>query len=43
MPLNYSVTMTGNPMNADEPKKAYAKAQISQELSLKSLSKRVSA
>lgn len=41
MPLNYSIAMMGNPMNAEEPKKAYAKAQISQELSLKELSKQV--
>lgn len=41
MPLNYSIAMMGNPMNAEDPKKAYAKAQISQELSLKDLSKQV--
>ena len=41
MPLNYSIAMMGNPMNADEPKKAYAKAQISEELSLKELSRQV--
>lgn len=41
MPLNYSIAMMGNPMNADDPKKAYAKAQISEELSLKELSKLV--
>ncbi|WP_455607303.1 HU family DNA-binding protein [Bacteroides sp.] len=43
MPLNYSIAMMGNPMNQDDPKKAYAKAQVSQELSLKVLSKRVAA
>lgn len=41
MPLNYSVAMMGNPIKADEPKKAYAKAQISEELSLKDLSRQV--
>ena len=41
MPLNYSIAMLGNPMNMDEPKKAYAKAQISEELSLKELSRQV--
>ena len=35
--------MMGNPMTQDDPKKAYAKAQVSQELSLKVLSKRVAA
>lgn len=43
MALNYSVAMMGNPINQDEAKKAYAKAQVSQELSLKALSKRVAA
>lgn len=43
MPLNYSVAMMGNPIKADEPKKAYAKAQISEELSLKELSRQVAA
>ena len=41
MPLNYSIAMLGNPQNADDPKKAYAKAQISQELSLKDLSRQI--
>lgn len=41
MALNYSIAMMGNPMNQDDPKKAYAKAQVSQELSLKDLSKQV--
>ena len=43
MALNYSVAMMGNPINQEEAKKAYAKAQVSQELSLKALSKRVAA
>ena len=42
MALNYSIAMMGNPMNLEEAKKAYAKAQVSQELSLKALAKRVS-
>ena len=42
MALNYSIAMMGNPMNQEEAKKAYAKAQVSQELSLKALAKRVS-
>ena len=42
MALNYSIAMMGNPMNQEEAKKAYAKAQVSQELSLKTLAKRVS-
>lgn len=41
MALNYSITMMGNPLKADEPKKAYAKAQINQEVPLKELSRRV--
>ena len=40
MALNYSIAMMGNPMNQEEAKKAYAKAQVSQELSLKALAKR---
>lgn len=43
MALNYSVAMMGNPINQEEAKKAYAKAQVSQELPLKALSKRVAA
>ena len=39
MALNYSIAMMGNPMNQEEAKKAYAKAQVSQELSLKALAK----
>ena len=42
MALNYSIAMMGNPMNQEEAKRAYAKAQVSQELSLKALAKRVS-
>lgn len=41
MALNYSITMMGNPINQDEPKKAYAKSQISEELTLKELSRLV--
>lgn len=41
MPLNYSIAMMGNPINQDEPKKAYAKSQISEELTLKELSRLV--
>ena len=41
MALNYSISMMGNPQKPDDPKKAYAKAQISQELTLKGLSKLV--
>lgn len=39
MPLNYSIAMMGNPQKKEDPKKAYAKAQISNELTLKMLSK----
>ena len=42
MALNYSIAMMGNPMNLEEAKRAYAKAQVSQELPLKTLAKRVS-
>lgn len=41
MPQNYSIAMLPNPMKPDEAKKAYAKAQISRELTLKELSRRV--
>ena len=41
MPLNYSDALRANPMNKDAAPKAYAKAQINGELSLKQLSKRV--
>ena len=42
MPLNYSIAMLPNPMEKNDPHKAYAKAQINGELSLKELSKEVS-
>ena len=42
MPLNYSITMLPNPMNKSASPKAYAKAQINGEMSLKTLSKEVS-
>lgn len=42
MALNYSISLMGNPSKPDDPKKAYAKAQINDELSLRELSKRVS-
>ena len=41
MALNYSISMLSNPMKPGEAKKAYAKAQISQELTLKELSRLV--
>lgn len=41
MPLNYSVALRANPMDKEAAHKAYAKAQINGELSLKQLSKRV--
>lgn len=41
MPLNYSVALRANPLDKDAAHKAYAKAQINGELSLKQLSKRV--
>ena len=41
MPLNYSIAMLPNPMEKNDPHKAYAKAQINGELSLKELSKEV--
>ena len=41
MALNYSITMLGNPQNKNEEKKAYAKAQINGQLSLKELSTEV--
>lgn len=41
MPLNYSVFLAPNPQKPAEAKKAYAKAQINKEISLKTLSKRV--
>ena len=41
MALNYSISMLSTPMKPGEAKKAYAKAQISQELTLKELSRLV--
>jgi len=41
MPLNYSIAMLGNPREKNDPYKAYAKAQINGEMSLKELSKEV--
>jgi len=42
MPLNYSIAMLGNPREKNDPYKAYAKAQINGEMTLKELSKEVS-
>ena len=42
MGLNYSIAMLKNPQNQDESAKAYAKSQITGELSLKELSRRQS-
>ena len=42
MPLNYSIAMLPNPREKNDPHKAYAKAQINGEMSLKELSKEVS-
>ena len=42
MPLNYSIAMLPNPMEKSAPPRAYAKAQINGEMSLKELSKEVS-
>ena len=42
MPLNYSIAMLPNPMEKGAPPKAYAKAQINGELSLKELAREVS-
>ena len=41
MGLNYSIAMLKNPQNQDESAKAYAKSQITRELPLKELSRRV--
>ena len=41
MPLNYSIAMLANPREKNDPHKAYAKAQINGEMSLKELSKEV--
>lgn len=43
MPLNYSIAMLKNPQKPDEDAKAYAKSQITRELPLKELSRRVAA
>lgn len=43
MALNYSIAMLKNPQKADEEAKAYAKSQITGELTLKELSRRVAA
>ena len=32
MPLNYSIVLLGNPRKPDDPKKAYARSQVSKEL-----------
>ena len=37
MPLNYSIAMLKNPQKQDEEPKAYAKSQITGELTLKEL------
>ena len=42
MPLNYSIAMLPNPMEKSAPPRAYAKAQINGEMSMKELSKEVS-
>lgn len=36
MALNYSIAMMGNPMNQEEAKRAYAKAQVSPRVITKS-------
>ena len=41
MPLNYSIAMLANPREKNDPHKAYAKAQLNGEMSLKELSKEV--
>ena len=42
MAINYSIMLLGNPFDKNEPKKAYAKAQINGEMTLKELSTEVS-
>lgn len=42
MPVNYSITMLPNPMDKGALPKAYAKAQINGEMSLKELAREVS-
>lgn len=41
MPLNYSIALLSNPKDKLQPKKAYAKAQVGQEVTLKDLSRRI--
>ena len=41
MPLNYSIAMLKNPQKQDEEPKAYAKSQITGELTLKELGQQV--
>lgn len=41
MPVNYSIAMMGNPVKKDDPKKAYAKAQVARGVSIKELSRLV--
>lgn len=41
MPLNYSIALLLNPMDKQQPKKAYAKAQIGKEVTLKDLSRQI--
>lgn len=41
MPLNYSIAMLSNPRDPAQPKKAYARAQIGNELTLREFSKRI--
>ena len=41
MSLNYSIAMLRNPQKPDEDAKAYAKSQITRDLTLKELSRRV--
>lgn len=43
MPLNYSICLLRNPLKPMLPAKAYAKAQVSQEMTLKTLSRKVAA
>lgn len=41
MPLNYSIAMLSNPRDPARPKKAYARAQIGNKLTLRGFSKRI--
>lgn len=41
MPVNYSIAMLVNPRDKDSSPKAYAKAQINGEMTLKTLSEEV--